>query len=357
MNEILPAIFVLLINALGGFLLACIVLLVISRVFRVSVSKWMLGFLLLPLVKIVADLVQGIPESAFLWAYRAGATPDHQSLNIGFGLTRPGVPLLNVTLGANVLGQSYSLAIGDALVRYCDMLSSYCVPILTLIFLGVALVLLARKVTLWTVFSIKSRRQRRDLHWIDERKCGLFRVKIYLFEGMLCRTPFAGGIFRPYIVFPKKLYPSLSPDEREAVIGHELAHIRNFHLPILVLSELATCLFWFIPGIWFLLIKIREQCELLADDEALRKGISPGHLASSLVCIHELSYQSFTRLKYRPQLSFCKAESLLKRRILRMLDSEPEAGPRFGWRKLWFRWWVGISLLLSVLFSAFGGYH
>jgi hypothetical protein len=58
-------------------------------------------------------------------------------------------------------------------------------------------------------------------------------------------------------------------EQAEAVIAHELAHIRRFDWPVLMVAQLATFCFWFNPLVWLLARELARQTELAADGEAI----------------------------------------------------------------------------------------
>lgn len=58
-------------------------------------------------------------------------------------------------------------------------------------------------------------------------------------------------------------------EQAEAVIAHELAHVRRFDWPVLMAAQLATLVFWFNPLVWLLARELARQTELAADEDAL----------------------------------------------------------------------------------------
>jgi len=60
------------------------------------------------------------------------------------------------------------------------------------------------------------------------------------------------------------------PEQAEAVIAHELAHVRRFDWPVLMAARIATALYWFNPLVWLLARTLARETELAADDDAMR---------------------------------------------------------------------------------------
>ncbi|WP_332639540.1 M56 family metallopeptidase [Brevundimonas sp.] len=72
------------------------------------------------------------------------------------------------------------------------------------------------------------------------------------------------------------------PRDAEAVLAHELAHIRRRDWLFLALSRVATALFWFNPLVWLLQAELGRLSEEAADAEALRH-VEPQAYARTLL--------------------------------------------------------------------------
>ena len=71
-------------------------------------------------------------------------------------------------------------------------------------------------------------------------------------------------------------------DDAEAVLAHELAHIRRRDWLFLTLARLATALFWFNPVVWLLQAELGRLSEEAADADALRH-VEPEAYARTLL--------------------------------------------------------------------------
>ena len=83
------------------------------------------------------------------------------------------------------------------------------------------------------------------------------------------------GIFYPTIVLPQTLSERLMPAELDAVILHELAHVRRWDNLTRALVHLLTCVFWFFPLVAWIERQIDAQCELACDELVLLCGARP----------------------------------------------------------------------------------
>ncbi|WP_143962328.1 M56 family metallopeptidase [Litoribacter populi] len=107
-----------------------------------------------------------------------------------------------------------------------------------------------------------------------------------------CFTPITFGVFKPVILIPVSLVFQLTPSQLEAIITHELAHIkRNDYLTNLMQSVLEV-LFFYHPCFWWLNANIREQREHATDQMAIASGIEPKCLAQGLAEVLNHSAQN-----------------------------------------------------------------
>ncbi len=109
-------------------------------------------------------------------------------------------------------------------------------------------------------------------------------------------TPFTVGLRRPIIAVSPQALDELSPDELEAMLGHEIAHIQRndniWHWPVVLLRDLL----FFIPFTYWIYNYISFERER-ACDEIGSKLSKPLALAKSLVHVAELrqSAESISR--------------------------------------------------------------
>ena len=78
------------------------------------------------------------------------------------------------------------------------------------------------------------------------------------------------GWLRPVILLPPATAMGLSPQQLEAVLAHELAHVRRHDYLVNVLQIVAETLFFYHPVVWWVSRQIRTERELCCDDVAVR---------------------------------------------------------------------------------------
>jgi beta-lactamase regulating signal transducer with metallopeptidase domain len=85
----------------------------------------------------------------------------------------------------------------------------------------------------------------------------------------LAESPSVVGWLRPVILIPAASLLSLSVEQLEAVLAHELAHIRRYDYLVNVLQTLSETLLFYHPAIWWVSSRIRCERELCCDDIAV----------------------------------------------------------------------------------------
>jgi beta-lactamase regulating signal transducer with metallopeptidase domain len=94
------------------------------------------------------------------------------------------------------------------------------------------------------------------------------RAKVKLRRPIRFDVPAVIGAFRPVILLPAALLNDLSPQQVEAILAHELAHIRRHdYLVNLIQSAIETLLFYH-PATWWISAQIRQERENCCDDLA-----------------------------------------------------------------------------------------
>jgi beta-lactamase regulating signal transducer with metallopeptidase domain len=98
----------------------------------------------------------------------------------------------------------------------------------------------------------------------------------------LVRDAVAVGFWRPMVLLPAAMVSGMSTELLEAVIAHELAHIRRKDLWINFFQRLAETLLFYHPAIWWVSSRIREEREMCCDDVAVAATGKPIEYASAL---------------------------------------------------------------------------
>lgn len=109
-------------------------------------------------------------------------------------------------------------------------------------------------------------------------------------------SPAVCGLRRPVILVPKALAESLAAEQLQAVLLHELGHLKRGDLWVSHLQTLLQILYWYHPVLWpgnAILRQVREEAvdELVMVTMAAEAGAYPGTLlaVAKLGCLRRLS--------------------------------------------------------------------
>ncbi|NOX56225.1 MAG: M56 family metallopeptidase, partial [Planctomycetes bacterium] len=125
------------------------------------------------------------------------------------------------------------------------------------------------------------------------RRLGVRRAVVAL-QSTLVRVPVAVGHFRPVILLPASLITGLPPDQLEAILAHELAHIRRHDYLVNLLQTLAETFFFYHPAVWWLSGRIRDEREHCCDDLAVAAVGDRVEYGRALLALEELRGPSAT---------------------------------------------------------------
>lgn len=110
---------------------------------------------------------------------------------------------------------------------------------------------------------------------------------VRLLESSLTKVPVVIGHFKPVIYMPIGLLTSLPPAQLEAVLLHELAHIRRHDYLINLLQYLAEAVFCCNPGLLWVSALLKQEREHCCDDLALQHTGKKKTLIQALVSFKE----------------------------------------------------------------------
>lgn len=179
--------------------------------------------------------------------------------------------------------------------------------ILRLIFLLVFVLLPTLKVvatiirTKKRILSIKARPIKRlsgDLKHIFHKN--QLSKDIFLISANENFLAFSIGFFSRKIILSKSLLKNFTVQETEAIILHELYHVRAFHTVLLFISELVLHFFFFLPFLQDIHFQIKVEFEKAADMSAVKVQKTQQHIRSSLK--KALLFDS--SVQFSPQFSY-----------------------------------------------------
>lgn len=278
-----------MLNAMIWFALAVVMAAVCAQVAPTpGLRKWCWT---LPLFKVVADLLGGVPSNAYLLGPFVAERWDFGRFQLGVGFERPFlVPTLHGRLGASMHGEWFSLAVGDMPVNALAARGfGWVIPTLLSIALAVGVVRLVWRARAWLEFA-RAERMRRSAPVVERHRVHGREVRV-IEHGDSTRGSYTSGVLSP-VIWLSPAVSTTAEEERRAVIEHELAHVRQLDVLLFAVVRLLRDVFWFVPGLGFCAGRVQRQAELAADRAAIRNGCSPSALARAIAveCEQKLAH-------------------------------------------------------------------
>lgn len=117
----------------------------------------------------------------------------------------------------------------------------------------------------------------------------------------ILREPGVVGVFRPILLLPAGIENQLTPGQIQAILKHELSHVRRHDNLTATIHMLVEALFWFHPLVWWIGARLTEERERACDEAVVRAGSDPqvyaegilkvcrSYMASDLACVSGVS--------------------------------------------------------------------
>ncbi|HEU4555713.1 MAG TPA: M56 family metallopeptidase [Chitinophaga sp.] len=116
--------------------------------------------------------------------------------------------------------------------------------------------------------------------------------KVKLLVSHHIQVPVMMGFLKPVILVPLAMFNNLGAEQLEAILLHELAHVkRNDYILNIFQSIVETTLF-FNPFVWWISKYIRLEREHCCDDMVVAHTVQPLHYAKALVALEEYRFTS-----------------------------------------------------------------
>ncbi len=180
--------------------------------------------------------------------------------------------------------------------------------------------------------------------FVDEvsRRMGISR-KVEVWVSTLAESPMTIGFIKSVILLPLATLDQLSPLQMEAILLHELSHIRRSDYLMNLLLNLAGTLFFYNPFARMLLVDILKEMENSCDDEVLTFRYDAYTYVSALLSLE----------KSRQAIPFAlsaggKSSRFLLERVRRISGQQTKGGKRPG------KWMMPLLLAAGSLLMILG---
>jgi beta-lactamase regulating signal transducer with metallopeptidase domain len=119
------------------------------------------------------------------------------------------------------------------------------------------------------------------------RKVGVKRA-VRLLESAAVEVPTLIGAVRPAILLPAAALTGLTVGQLEALLAHELAHVRRHDYVCNLVQSVIDALLFYHPAVWWLSGRVRQERELCCDNVAAGVAASRVEYARALVAMEGL---------------------------------------------------------------------
>jgi HEAT repeat protein/beta-lactamase regulating signal transducer with metallopeptidase domain len=167
------------------------------------------------------------------------------------------------------------------------------------------------------------------------------RRPVRILESAFVAAPMAIGWLRPVILIPTGALVGLTQGQLEAIIAHELAHIRRYDYLVNLLQAVVETLLFYHPAVWWVSRQIRIEREHCCDDLAVAACGNVLTYARALMEMEQLRAAG-------PQLVVAANGGLLMNRIHRLVGVQATPTSRLTGL------FAGLIVMMTVISLAVG---
>lgn len=143
---------------------------------------------------------------------------------------------------------------------------------------------------IWQLASLRTKDAFAPAATLDElllslRKRMAVTAPVRLLVSARAHVPMVIGVLKPVILVPASALAQLAPEELEAILLHELAHIRRHDYLVNILQTVAETVMFFNPFVWMISRTVRQEREYACDDMVIGHTVEPVSYAMALTTL------------------------------------------------------------------------
>jgi len=100
------------------------------------------------------------------------------------------------------------------------------------------------------------------------------------------------GLFRPVLLLPEGILGRLTESQWNAIVAHELCHVRRRDNLLYAVHMTIEAIFWFYPPVWWIGSRLIEERERACDEAVVRSGNEAETYAESIVSVCKFCLES-----------------------------------------------------------------
>ena len=232
----------------------------------------------------------------------------------------------NSSGNGEVGGQSPAVFSESRLSSFIATLNDYLSDHASLIVMGWCFIFLFKcvRITAAIVYTQRIRNygvSEPPVYWKDKVQafCAALQIKktVLLLESRLVKMPLVTGHWKPVIFIPLGLLTNLPEGEIEAVLLHELAHIRRNDYFMNFGQHIGESIFFFNPGLLWISSLLREERENCCDDMAIDRTRNKQEFVRALIHFREHNLRLAG-----VALAFPAGKNQLLHRVMRIVENK-----------------------------------
>ncbi len=166
---------------------------------------------------------------------------------------------------------------------------------------------------------------------------------IEIVESALVHSPTVIGWLKPVILLPASVLTGFSPEQIEAILAHELAHIKRCDYLVNMLQTGVEILGFYHPAVWWISKKIRVERENCCDDIAVKVSGDKIAYAKTLALFEGIK-------PGQPDLAVAASGGSLFQRICRLIQKDSTT-VKADWKPSFIAILLIIALLIPAVFA------
>ncbi|MBN1360175.1 MAG: M56 family metallopeptidase [Sedimentisphaerales bacterium] len=147
---------------------------------------------------------------------------------------------------------------------------------------------------------------------------------VTLLESALVEVPTVVGWIKPVVLLPASVLTGLSAEQLEAILAHELAHVKRYDYLVNILQTVVDILGFYHPAVWWISHRIRDERENCCDDLAVHVCGDSVRYAKALTHLEEMRHRG-------AELAMAATGGSLAGRVGRLIGLPDPARSRFAW--------------------------
>jgi TonB family protein len=140
-------------------------------------------------------------------------------------------------------------------------------------------------------------------------------------------APCVVGIRRPILIWPDAMTAQLSDAQIDAILAHEIEHVRHRHNLSAVAHGVVETLFWFHPVVWWIGGRLANERERVCDERVVQAGTEPVVYADAIlrVCESSIGAPAFASARITGAALTHRIEAIMSNTSRRRLGLAPRA--------------------------------